>query len=682
MKASIEWLKQYVDIKMPPEELAKRLIMSGVHVAFIHKDGKNTVLEFEITSNRSDCLSVIGLAREIAAITGSKLRIPAVLDPEQAKQKKTKNNGTIRINIIDKDLCPRYTGRVLRNVKINSSPAWLSDRLTAIGQKPVNNIVDIINYVLFETGQPMHAFDLDKISGAVIVRRAKKGETIKTIDGDTRTLEQGMLIIADEVKPIAVAGVMGGKDTEVTEGTKNILLESAFFDPISVRRTSRVLGLKSESSYRFERKVDNLIIVPSSERAAELIKESAGGENAGFCDINYIKQKEIVLNKFDPARTSELLGLELSLSRQKTILTQLDFKVSKGEKYWTVTVPARRKDISQERDLVEEIARVEGYDNIPETIPAIIGNTSLKTGQRRVIDKVRQIMSSAGLNEIVTYNLTKPEDISVFSEDPEKSPKLVNPLSRDMGVMTQTLLSGMLRAVSWNINRKNSDLSLFEIGNTYERLGKQNYAERITISVGLSGNIMNNWISGSRKTAFYDLKGILECFFQALGLEGIKFTATEKIPYMSAAAEISVKNKVIGYAGKITGKVLDTFDVNQDVFCAELVLAEFADSARLYKPFKPLPKYPSVVRDISIVSDEHIPAESIRNAILSEDIAIVKNIILISSYKGEHIQAGKIGLLYRIEYRDDEKTLTDAEIESAHTRIRSSLSGKLGITFR
>jgi len=686
MKASLSWLKDYVDIKWPAEKLAAALTMSGAHVENMKKVGQDYCFEFEITSNRNDCLSIIGIAREIAAITGKKLKIPHTLNNQDTNPKKQTNSknqfSKFQIKILDDKLCSKYTGRIITDVKVGPSPKWIQDRLTSIGVRPVNNIVDITNYVLIETGQPMHAFDFDKIKGNVAVRKAKSKETITTIDGVNRVLEDGMLVIADDRGLIAVAGVMGGLDTEVSNDTKNILLESAHFNPASVRRTSRKLGLSSESSYRFERNVDRAMILQASNRAAIMLKKSAEGEIGTLVDVGdkELSEKNI---SFDPERSNEILGIDIPMVKQKKILESLSFQVkSKKNNLFKIRVPSFRQDISQDVDISEEIARIYGYDKIPLTIPKIIGETSLVDKAGLVKKEIVNYLSSSGLDEIMTYSLISPDLLELFSPDKDRLARVSNPLSKEQELLTQTLLPGVLKAVSWNINRKNKNLKFFELGKVYKRIRNREFQEEPDLCVAITGLAEDNWLSQKREEAFFDLKGIIVGLFEKIGIRGVKFVSTNEKSYFAQGVAIIYKNQNIGIMGELGENILKKFDIEQNVYALELTLSDVIEGAMLEKVFKPIPKYPSITRDISLIIGKNIPAESIIKTIREINSGLIKEITLMDAYAGKQIPQGNRAFLYRIEYRDDFRTLTDSEVEEQHKNLREILSAKLGVSFR
>ncbi|MFH1790546.1 MAG: phenylalanine--tRNA ligase subunit beta [Candidatus Omnitrophota bacterium] len=684
MKASLKWIKDYVRVNANPEELARVLTMSGLHVASVGKSGSDWVLEFEITSNRSDCLCILGISREIAAITGGTLNAPKELLSAGGSGKKRRPvslpAGTgIKVRVDDRDLCPRYTARVIRGVRVGGASLFIRERLESVGLRPVNNIVDITNFLLMETGQPMHAFDLDKINGEAVIRKAKKGETIKIIDGALVTLEAGMLVIADSGGPIAVAGVMGGADTEVDAGTKNILLESAFFDPVSVRRTSRKLGLSTESSYRFERRVDMGMIACASKRAAAMICLAAGGTAGETIDIGGKEDapKEIV---FNIGRTADVLGMDIPAARQKKILKTLGFGIKGNGPVLKVTAPRPRKDINQEVDVIEEIVRVFGYDRIPETLPGIIGNTVLMDTEGVVRDHAREALVSMGFEEIISYNLISEEAAGFFNTDREKEVRLINPLSKELEIMSETLIAGMLKCMSWNINRKNTSLKLFETGKVYKRVGS-GYSEAASLCVGMTGAAHDDWVSGTRQTTFFDLKGVLEALFAKLGVRDVKFKPASD-PLFSACASVTCRGRKLGIAGKPGSRIMKYIDLSADVFVAELYMDEITGLAVTEKRFEAIPKYPSVFRDISMVAAADTPAGDVAGCVREAAGGIARKVELADVYKGEQIPEGKAGFLYRVEYMDPAATLTDRVVDEAHNRARDALKARFGVVFR
>ena len=680
MKVSYNWLKEYVDIKIPAEKLARTLTMAGLSVDSIEKKEDDSILEVEITSNRPDWLSYIGVAREVAAITGKKFKMLAV------KNIRSPAPGTrFPIKVEDKNLCPRYTARIIRNVSVGESPEWLKKKIEAIGLRSVNNIVDITNCCLFETGEPMHAFDLGNIKGGtVMIRRASKGEKIVVIDGTERLLDDSMLVIADSSGPIAIAGVMGGIKTEVGLSAKNILLEAAYFDPVSIRRASRKLALSSDSSYRFERKVDIDNIKYASGRATQLILEIAGGEAEDFIDIGSVKKPKINIS-LSVDRLNKILGLNLSSSKVKSILLSLGLKYkSKGIKgVLKFEIPNFRQDLQNEIDLVEEVARVYGYDNIPETLPAIV-----EKGPRLPLgvitdNMIRETLKGLGLSQIITYSLLSRKALSLCKIEDKDAVAIKNPLSTEQEIMRPSSIPGMLGAIRYNINRKNSDLKFFELGNVYFKEGVSAFKERKNLTIGITGEIHDRWIGHTRKVTLFDLKGILETLLSALGVGEFLARETENHIFSSSAcASIEVRGGPIGIIGQIGSSVLKNFDIKDKVYILEIDCEKILSLETLEQHFKEPIRYPSVSRDVSIVIDNSISNNSIVSSITKSAGPLLKSIQLIDRYHGGQIPDGKTGLTYRLEYQDIKRTLQDSDIQEIHSNVIRALETDLGAHLR
>ncbi len=697
MRISYNWLKDYIDLKVGPEKLAELLTMAGLTAEALHKTGDDHVFEIEITSNRPDWLSYIGVARELAAITGGKLKTPKKIglysssEAEGRVEKfstrgfaaRSNNKSKIKITIDEQALCPRYTAQVIRNVKVSASSGKLKEKLEEMGLRPVNNIVDVTNFCLFETGEPMHAFDLDKIDGGeIIVRRARKGEKIVTIDGVDRTLSDTMLVIADRLKPIAVAGVMGGLNTEVTEATKNILLEAASFDQISVRRTARALTISTESSYRFERRVDLNNIAPSSDRAQALICGLAGGDAGEFIDIG---KKSIPGNAITLrfSRLSSVLGLDIPASKVKNILTSLGLKIKRSSKdSISMETPQFRYDLKSEIDIIEEVARIYGYNRIPSTIPPII-DADGKIPPDLIIEKrIRGILTGLGVDEIITYSLLGRNVLKAAGLAAGQTVEIKNPLSAEQEVMRPGLMPGMLTAILWNINRKSKDLKLFELGKIYTKESEIKFSEKKYLSVGITGDI-SGWADGSRPTSFFDLKGVVETALFDLGIGDITFKASRTEIYThSCAASIDIGGEEIGICGEVAKKILNAFDIKEAVYFCEISLEGVLKHASLVKRFSELPKYPSVYRDISLIVQKEVLNSQLIALAKSAAGAILKNIRLIDRYAGKQIPDGKVSLTYRLEYADPSKTLEEKEVSSAHSNILRSLEETYGAKLR
>ena len=683
MRVSYNWLRDYVDINISAQKLAQVLTMAGLTVDSIEKRLGDSVLDIEITSNRPDWLSYIGIAREVAAITGKKLRTPSAagIRGEGARQGA---RGKVTVKVEDKKLCPRYTARIIRNVKVGASPGWLKKKIEAAGLRPVNNIVDITNFCLFETGEPMHAFDLDNLSGgAVIIRKAAKGEKIIAIDGAERLLDESMLVIADSALPAAIAGVMGGLKTEVGNQTKDILLEAAYFDPISIRRTSRLLALSTESSYRFERKVDIDNVQYASDRAARLILEIAGGEMGEFIDTGKIRHdKRAISLRYE--RLNKVTGVDIPPSKTRSILTSLGARVkSLSRSALKLEAPFFRHDLQSEIDLIEEVARVYGYGNIPETIPQIVEKGARLPFDMAVDNKIREILTSLGLSEIITYSLlSKPLLLKAKISDADVI-EIKNPLSAEQEVMRPSSIAGMLNSIRHNINRKTKSLRLFELGNVYFKEGADVFKEKRNLSMGVTGLEFTGWTDKSRGVTLFDLKGVVETLFLSLGV--VEFSTREvKDDTFSPAAcsSIEVKGEPLGIIGEIDPEVLDNFDIKDRVYIAEIDCEKLLGFVSLEKQFKEPPKYPSVVRDISIVVDKNISNGQVISSIKETAGRILKDAQLIDRYRGVQIPDGKTGLTYRLEYQDLKRTLLDLDVQEVHFRVVRALENNLGACLR
>ncbi len=545
MKISYSWIKELVDVKLPPESLAEKLSMAGLSVELLEQAGDDWVYHIEITSNRPDWLSAEGIAQEISAVTGAKLN--RVKRPASKKKntagKVVFSKAKPEITIDDKSGCLFYYGNLIEGVKVGPSPAWLQKRLEVLGMRPVNNIVDITNYCLLETGQPLHAFDFAKIAdNKITVRRARKQETIDLLDKTKKNLDERILVIADEVGPIAAAGVMGGSRTEVTEATTAVLLESAFFNPIQVRRSSRILGVSTDSSYRFERGVDFSTVLRAHKKATEMIMELAGGRLVCFVKAGKVPNEGTKKIRFNLNEAVDMLGMDISESRAKTIFKKLGFSVRHlSGNNLLVGVPAKRRDVRIKEDLCEELVRVLGYENIPLTSPSIkpffmqsslLG--CLETG-------IKNLLVRTGLKEVVTYSLIGDSEYQKTSLEPNKSVfELENYLSRDYRMLRNTLVPSLLNCASLNVNRNNKDFEFFEISRVFSRA--QDSCEGLNVGIVLCGDKRSCWQNESVPYDFFDLKGILESVFERFGVGDFEFRSSETISFADGgvAAEVVV----------------------------------------------------------------------------------------------------------------------------------------------
>jgi len=687
MRVSLNWLKDFIDIKDELDRVRHALTMTGLEVGSVLDIEDDKVMDIEITPNRPDCLSILGVARELAAATNKSLKIPVSIKKNYAK--KGPGHGSAKIEVMDKKGCPRYVGCIIRNVKLGPSPKWMVDRLNAMGLRSVNNIVDITNYVLFETGQPLHAFDLDKLEGKkIIVRKAKKGEAITTIDGVRRELGPNTLVIADTVSPVAIAGIMGGKDTEISKDTKSVLLESAYFDPIIIRKAQRKLGLASESSYRFERGVDFAMILAASARAQEMVKDIAGGRVSGtITDVGgrLIKEKEITLQLDEIPR---VLGIDITPKKVVDFLKQLELKpIKKTKGKVLVKIPNYRQDLEREIDLIEELVRLYGYDKVPVKTPVFTLQKTYEEEKKSQISlekKAKEILLCLGMNEIVTYSLTSRFSIESLGIGFDNLVRLENPLSANQEFMRPNLLSEMLEAMRWNLNRRNSPLRLFELSKVYLReKHADGVSEKTNLCIGVCGTTSGNWKEKSRDIDFFDLKGSVEIFLNALGVKGHTLEPADSFIFRDKiSCCIKIDEDVIGILGEVKETLARRFGIKQKVCVAEIYIEDLLGRTDLKKEFSPLPRYPCIKRDISMLIDDSVSSSSIFDLIKETGKDLVRSIDVFDLYKGQQVDEGKKSLAYTVEYRSEEKTLKDEDVNAIHKDVQEALVKKLGAQIR
>jgi len=653
----------------------------------------DSILELDLTPNRSDCQSMLGVAYEVSALTGRPLNLP---DPAKDIYSATEvTSDYVRVSISSPEHCSLYTARYIKGVKVAPAPQWMQNRLIAAGVRPINNIVDITNYVMLEYGQPLHAFDAGKVAGGRIdVRLAQAGETLVTLDDQERKLEPHMLVIADAGKAIGLAGVMGGANSEVSEGTTDIILESAKFDGSTVRRTSRQLGLRSEASARFEKEVDPDRVRAALDRAAGLIARYAEGlVTEGVAEAEVSAKQPAVID-LSLSRVNGMLGTELSSLEIKTILSRLQFKVeASGDDIWKVTVPSRRGDISRDVDLVEEIARLHGYDEIPTTPiegPTTPGSLTKSQTIRR---ELRTILTGAGLHEAISYSVTSLPRTELFAElaAGAKPIALAMPMSEERSVLRTTLIPSLLEAAAYNLNRKNNDVALFEIGNVYhtdETTLTRLPNEKPRAALLLLGNRRTAaWNRTAEPVDFYDAKGILEQAFDRLGLTGrISYEAAQPAgfhPGRTAAIVIRTErgSETIGYVGQVHPETQREFDL-PDAYVAELELEPIYEYADASIEYRILPRYPAIERDIAVVVDRSVAGGALTETIAASAGELLESVKVFDVYTGERIGSDKKSVALALVYRHAERTLTDEEVGEAHARVLAQLEQSYGAELR
>src|SRR5579862_2740657 len=689
MKVLYNWLKEFVDIAAAPEDLRTRLSLSGTAIEALEQTAAGPMLDAELTSNRADCLGHYGIAREAAVLYGLPLK---PIDP-RLKESGEQASAATRVQIDSPELCGRYTARVLRGVKVGPSPDWLRQRLEALGQTSINNIVDATNYAMLELGHPMHAFDMDLLSEQrIVVRRARPGEKMRTLDGIERTLSTEMCVIADAARAVAIAGVMGGADTEIRSTSRNILLESAWFDPVSIRRTSKSLGLRTEASMRFERGADLEMAETASRRCAELIQQLAGGEIlAGVVDVypGRAAAPRIALTRAEFLR---VMGADVPDAEIEAILSGLGFAPSRsGAAVWNCVRPSWRGDVTREADLIEEVARIYGVDKFPSRLPpAKLPAARLESAEAD--DRLREILIGLGYQEIIAIPIVDEPSDALFRPAAATPARIANPLAEDASVMRSTGAVSMARTLEWNLNHGQRNVRLFEFGKSYGWNGTQPVESRI-VTLGASGLAREKGVAETdRAYVFADLKGDLDQIGHLAG--GISWTAGGPGWFHAAhAGTISLRTdgaaerprNPIGHAGQLARRVSEKFKLRQDAYIAELELEPLCTgykSARAALRYKSLSRFPAVERDFSLVLLDGTTFASIEETIRALGIAEVSSIDAVDLFRGKNVPEGKFALLVRVRFESLQATLTEAQLTDFSSRIIAALEQKLGATLR
>ncbi len=614
-------------------------------------------------THRPDLFSHIGIAREIAAKESKKLKLPKKIKIKSVDKK-------IDVEIKDKKLCPRYIAVQLDNIKITNSPKWIQERLSAIGIRPINNIVDITNYVMLEIGQPLHAFDAGKIKEKIIIRAAKSGEAIKTIDQKDRKLDSDMLVIADQEKSLAVAGVMGGADSEVGEKTTSIILESANFNAYSIRQTARKLGLHSEASMRFEKNLSPTLPEDALNRAIQLFQEICQAKIASkITDIYPVKQKVIKI-KFNPQKIEQFLGTKISLTKAKSILKSLDFKIT-GTRILSVQVPWFRMDIHAEEDLFEEIARIYGYDNIkPQALTQQSKPISLLP-DLKLEKQTRDIFKGFGFSEMINYSFVSERLLRQCNLNLEEHLKVLNPQSKDLQYLRVSLFPHLINNAKFNLKRF-SETNIFEVGHIYHKPNCE--------SKSLAG-----LINGRKEKIFYDIKGIIEAFLNQLNIDYQIESLEDKSEYYAEKKAVQIKsnNKIIGSLGLIDQKILDKLNIRKNkIAYFDLSIEQLARNKKSEKKYQPIPKFPSVILDIAFVLDKTIPAADLEKEILRIGRPLLKEIRLFDVYTGKPLAGNERNLAYHLTYQNSEKTLEDKEVQQIQRKVIEHITKKFSAKIR
>ncbi|MFB3916458.1 MAG: phenylalanine--tRNA ligase subunit beta [Terriglobales bacterium] len=715
MKISPQWIRDFVDLKVDERKLAEDLTMAGLAVEGITGEGASTVFEMEITTNRPDAMNHYGIARECSAIYDLELKALVPKIPPAAKaanlgaQGGTAQAAPFPIIIEDAQGCARYSGQVVRNVTIGPSPQHTVERLESVDQRSINNAADATNYVLWELGHPTHVFDLDLLEGRkIVVRRARPGEVLKTLDGVDRTLSPEDLVIADARKPVALAGVIGGEDSKVTENTRNILIEAAWFDPVTIRKTAKRHGLHTDASHRFERGADYAATTLACARVAQLILESAGGELVGTQIDAIGRRLERAPVQLRRSEVSRILGKDIPQEEIERILRRLGFAITPSRvaqapspvrshpraaappisggahaaiaeevSSFTVDIPSWRLDVEREIDLIEEIARIHGYNQFPNTLPEFSGAV-VELPDAPKDARIRQSLLALGYDEAMSLTFVSKEDAQAFSSAP--AVQIANPLSEEAAFMRTSLIPGMLNMLGWNLNRGNNDVRLFESGNIYELAG-QRTEERKRISLGATGNAQAaSWDQKARLYTFFDMKGDLETLLAAFEHRTLYFDAlSAKFFHPGRSARAVMDGATVARFGQIHPDVASARKLRQDVYVAEIYLDRLY-SHPLHQPkYTPIPRYPAIDRDLSFIFDDAVTFERIRNAVDALHLSELRSFVPVEVFRGGAIPAGRYSVLLRAKFQSAERTLRDDEVALWAQQLIKALEALSGV---
>lgn len=633
------------------------------------------IIEFELTNNRPDCLSIVGIAREAAATLEKNLVLPEITIQKQEENIKD----YIEVEVKDPELCQRYMAKMVKNIKIEPSPKWMKDRLIKVGIRPINNVVDVTNYIMMEMGQPLHAYDYNKLKEKkIIVRRAYEGETLTTLDGNKRKLDPSMLMIADSKYSLGIAGVMGGENSEIEENTDRILLEAATFHSNNIRLTSKKLGLRTEASSRFEKGVDPNLAQLAIHRAVQLLEEMNAGIVVGGIIDRYEKTLEPHYITVNPHWINQFIGIQITPEEMANYLESLDMEVEVGE-ILKIKVPTFRQDLQIAEDIAEEIARLYGYDKIPSTMMSGITVEGKRTNRQKLEDKIKEILVGQGGNEIYTYSFNAPQLLDQLKipteDDHRKAIQVINPLGEENSMMRTILMGNMMQVISHNIHHNVEEAFLFELGNTYrpKQLPIEELPDEVKIlCIGMYGNI-----------DFFDLKGVVENLLDLCGIKKYEFQGIDYPTFHPGRmSQVIYKGETLGILGEIHPDVAENFDIFQRVYIGEFNLELLNQFSNLEKAYQELPKYPSVTRDIALLLKEEIPAREVEKIIERQKSDIIESYSLFDVYQGKQIPEGYKSLAYSIVYRKQNGTLTDEEVNKVHNKIIKGLQEDLDAQLR
>ncbi len=678
MKISLDWLKDYVCVDLPLAMFLDRLTMIGLVPESVEERDGDAILDVETYANRPDTLGHLGLAREVAAMLG----VPLKETTWALAEVPPRPGDPVSVQISDEGLCPRYAGLLVRDVPVGPSPDWLRRRLEAIGLRPINNVVDVTNYVLFATAQPIHAFDAAKIGGRrIVVRRAQRGERLRTLDDRTVDLAPDMLVIADESRPVALAGVIGGEESAVTEATRDVFIESANFDPVSVRLTAKKLGLATDASYRFERGADIGFPPEAARMAASLLCQFGGRATGGLIDV-YPKPRKTRPVVLRLRRVTGLLGVEVPPDFIARILQALSFRLEEIQNgAWRVEVPTFRVDIEREADLIEEIARFYGYDRIPSQITPLLDYEPPASRRRERANRLRQVLFHHGFDEVLNYSFTDPER-EALAKTGRMPIEIRNPISARGSLLRTTLLNGLLETAAWNINRGAEGVHVFEVGNLHFWQDEKN-REALTLGLLSTGILPDaGWRERPRPTDFYFLKGAIEA---SLGLLRYPLTFAE-VKHASFDKDQSLavlyRGEPVGVLGRVASPLAALSGVEGPVFAAELALGTLLEKQPQPFQYAPVAKFPGVSRDLSFLVDRSIPYQDVKRAVERQSLPLLEGFELRDRFAGPAIPPDKVSLSIRFHYRNPKRTLLAEEVDRVEQSLIEHLRATLGAQLR
>jgi phenylalanyl-tRNA synthetase beta chain len=679
MKISLDWLNEYVKVDLPLPDLLERLTMIGLVAEKTEGIGGDRVVEVETYANRPDTLGHLGIAREVAAMTGARLlerKWPVV-------ELSDRTAALTDVQVLDETSCPRYCGLLVRGVGVGPSPDWLRTKIEAMGLRTVNNVVDVTNYVLFATGQPIHAFDFRKLAGGrIVVRRAMKGEKLTSLDGGVIELTPEMLVIADEEKPVALAGVMGGEETGVTDATVDVFVESACFDPVSVRLTAKKVGLSTDASYRFERGTDIAFPPEAARMAASLLGKFGGKASRGLIDVypKPRKPKSVVLRH---RRIFDLLGVEVPEDFVPRLLADLGFRVEESQKgTWIAEVPSFRVDIEREADLIEEVARFYGYDRIPSEPIPLRSFEPPPNRKRERVQKLRQVLLHHGFDEVINFSFSDPEKEAALRSGREPV-ALLNPLSARSATMRTTLMMGLLENAARNLNRGLEGVHIFEAGGIYFR-DDEAYCEELSLGLLATGRLGSpHWQSRPEATDFFVLKGAIEAVMAALRYEPFSFKEADH-PFFEPGEALALvyKGEKVGSLGVLRKALRDLYSVEGTVYAAEIDLGCLMEKQPKPFVFAPVPKFPGAVRDLSFFVDRKLSWRDVQQVLSRLSVPILEGFELTDRFSGPSVPPDKISLSVRFRYRSAQRTLLAEEVDKAQQEVVGHLRSALNATLR